>query len=272
MLQKRCVFFPFTSKKGALGDKGLILSSIPSEGIENNLRGMKGRGKKLKITFSSFCPILSLAITARHTCPVFLRSHLISPGLTHAWGKQCSADSPRSTQHRLPFEGGSHLEAHFRNRCEQFSPKAYNAMMSLAFPSSPNRCPQEQPLCRADLAWSDQPDLPTGSRRFPGRNLTSSAFGTSFINSQTLISLCQCQSLGQTSGPFTQHENRECSPGGKLQLTKDKSSYTGSWKMRAGWWIPISEKTLWGTFQWKNHMLSLHIKFLPLWSVRKGSC
>lgn len=44
--KNKCGFSPFTSQKGALGDKGLILSSKPSEDMENNLRGRKGREKK----------------------------------------------------------------------------------------------------------------------------------------------------------------------------------------------------------------------------------
>lgn len=36
------------------------------------------------MTVSSFCPILSFAITATHTSPVFLGSHLINLGFLHA--------------------------------------------------------------------------------------------------------------------------------------------------------------------------------------------
>lgn len=44
-----------------------------------------------------------------------------------------------------------------------------------------------------------------------------------------------CDFLGEGSGPFTQHENRERCPAGKPQLIKDKCSYTGGWEMRTGW-------------------------------------
>lgn len=36
------------------------------------------------MTVSSFCPIQSFAITATHTSPVFLGSHLINLGFLHA--------------------------------------------------------------------------------------------------------------------------------------------------------------------------------------------
>lgn len=121
----------------------------------------------------------------------------------------------------------------FLKQMQTVFPKAHNAMMSLHLLFHQTDAPRNSlpVVLSAKQTWPDislmQP-LPIGSCRFPGKNEGSSALGTNFINGQILAELHQCKSLGQTSGPSTQHKNRECYPGGKLQLTKDKCSYAGS--------------------------------------------
>lgn len=245
MLKKEVLFFPHTSKKGAWGDKGLILSSVLSKGMEDNLRGMKGRAwreekkkkeSKKSMIISSFCPILSLAITASHT-PLCFWGHI-----SLSWGS-CKP-SVISAPQRLQgvHSTGYHLKKGgiWKPMCEtdedslcqgsQFS----GALASL-FP--PNRRPQEQRprVLSAKRTWPDPAlteALPTRSCAFPVEMRDHLPLGMVSLTAKSWFS---CDFLGEGSGPFTQHENRERYPAGKLQLIKDKCSYTGSWKMRAGW-------------------------------------
>lgn len=137
-----CGFFPFTSIKGALGNTGLSLSSVPSKDREAGRRAEVGEKRQWAV--SSSWPILSFALTSPEPGST---SHWPGVPARLRWWVFCRGPVEHAAQ--IIILRKEAFGSLFLKQMRAGFPKAHNATMSLHLF-----------LCRTDGARNNLPAEP----------------------------------------------------------------------------------------------------------------